>query len=58
LAENLGLYLNFGNIINLGGFLDFVRELHIPTGYRDAISFGILIAILLTRPSGILRGKA
>lgn len=57
-AENFGLYLNFGNIINLGGFLDFVRELQIPTGYRDAISFGILIAILLTRPSGILGGKA
>jgi len=53
-AENFGLYLNFGNIINLGGLFDFVKEMHIPTGYRDAISFGILIAILLIKPSGIL----
>jgi branched-subunit amino acid ABC-type transport system permease component len=57
LAENFGLYLNFGNIINLGGLFDLVKEMHIPTGYRDAISFGILIAILLVKPSGILGGK-
>jgi branched-subunit amino acid ABC-type transport system permease component len=53
-AENFGLYLNFGDIINLGGLFDLLKEIHIPTGYRDAISFGILIAILLTKPSGIL----
>ncbi len=56
-AENFGLYLNFANIINLGGLFDFLKEMHIPTGYRDAISFGILIAILLTKPSGILGRK-
>ncbi len=53
-AENFGLYLNFGSIVNLGGLFDFLREMHIPTGYRDAISFGILIVILLIKPSGIL----
>ena len=53
-AENFGLYVNFGDIINLGGLFDLLKEIHIPTGYRDAISFGILIAILLTKPSGIL----
>jgi branched-subunit amino acid ABC-type transport system permease component len=53
-AENFGLYLNFGNIISLGGLFDFLKEMHIPTGYRDAISFSILIVILLIRPSGIL----
>ena len=53
-AENFGLYLNFGNIINLWGFFDFAGEMHIPTGYRDAISFGMLIVILLTKPAGIL----
>jgi branched-subunit amino acid ABC-type transport system permease component len=53
-AEHFGLYLNFGDIINLGGLFDLLKEIHIPTGYRDAISFGILIAILLTKPSGIL----
>lgn len=56
-AENFGLYLNFGNIVNLGGFFDFVKEMHIPTGYRDAISFSILIFILLTKPSGIVGRK-
>jgi branched-subunit amino acid ABC-type transport system permease component len=56
-AENFGLYLNFGNIINLGGLFDFVKEMHVPTGYRDAISFSILIVILLIRPSGILGKK-
>jgi len=53
-AENFGLYLDFGNIMNLWGLFDFAGEMHIPTGYRDAISFGILIVILLTKPSGIL----
>ena len=57
LAENFGLYANFGNIVNLGGLFDFVKEIYIPTGYRDAISFGILIAILLIKPSGILARK-
>jgi branched-subunit amino acid ABC-type transport system permease component len=56
-AENFGLYLNFGDVINLGGLFDFVKEMHIPTGYRDAISFGILIAILLIKPSGMLGRK-
>jgi branched-subunit amino acid ABC-type transport system permease component len=57
-AENFGLYLNFGNILNLGGLFDFATELHIPTGYRDAIGFGILIAILIVKPSGIMGKKA
>jgi branched-subunit amino acid ABC-type transport system permease component len=56
-AENFGLYLDFGRIIDLGGCLGFVKELQVPTGYRDAISFGILIAILLIRPSGIVGRK-
>jgi branched-subunit amino acid ABC-type transport system permease component len=56
-AENFGLYLNFGNIFNLWGLFDVMKEIHIPTGYRDAISFGILIVILLIRPSGILGGR-
>jgi branched-subunit amino acid ABC-type transport system permease component len=53
-AENFGLYLDFGKIINGWGLFDFVAEIHIPTGYRDAISFAILIMILLIRPAGIL----
>jgi len=56
-AENFGLYINFGKIINLGGILSFSKDLLIPTGYKPAISFIILILVLLIRPSGILGKK-
>ena len=56
-AENFGLYINFGKIVNLGGILNFSQDLFIPTGYKPAISFIILILVLLIRPSGILGKK-
>jgi len=56
-AENFGLYINFGTILSLGGILGFSKELFIPTGYKPAISFIILIAVLLIRPRGILGRK-
>jgi branched-subunit amino acid ABC-type transport system permease component len=56
-AENFGLYINFGTILNLGGILGFSNELFIPTGYKPAISFIILILVLLIRPRGILGRK-
>jgi len=56
-AENFGLYINFGKIINLGGILNFSKDILIPTGYKPAISFIILILVLLIRPSGILGKK-
>jgi branched-subunit amino acid ABC-type transport system permease component len=56
-AENFGLYINFGTILNLGGILGFSKELFIPTGYKPAISFIILILVLLIRPRGILGRK-
>lgn len=56
-AENFGLYINFGKIVNLGGVLNFSKELFIPTGYKPAISFIILILVLLIRPRGILGKK-
>lgn len=56
-AENFGLYINFGEILNLGGILNFSKELLIPTGYKPAISFIIMILVLLIRPSGILGKK-
>jgi branched-subunit amino acid ABC-type transport system permease component len=56
-AENVGLYINFGAILNLGGILGFSKELFIPTGYKPAISFIILILVLLIRPRGILGRK-
>jgi len=56
-AENFGLYINFGKIVTLGGLLNFSNELFIPTGYKPAISFIILILVLLVRPRGILGKK-
>ena len=56
-AENFGLYINFGKIANLGGILNFSKEILIPTGYKPAISFVIMILVLLIRPRGILGKK-
>ena len=54
LAENFGIYFDFGHIINLGGLLNIVGPLWIPTAYKGAIAFTILVIILLVRPWGIL----
>jgi branched-subunit amino acid ABC-type transport system permease component len=56
-AENFGIYFDFGQIINLGGLLDLVGPLWIPTAYKGAIAFSILLIILLARPWGILGRK-
>jgi branched-subunit amino acid ABC-type transport system permease component len=56
-AENFGLYINFGKVFNLGGLLPFSRDMFIPTGYKPAIAFVMLIIVLLIRPRGILGKK-
>ena len=53
-VENFGLYFNWANIINFGGIFNFVGKIYVPTGYKPAISFAILIITLLIRPLGIL----
>ena len=55
-AENTVLALDFGPLINLGGFFK-VGSIQISTGYKPAISFMILIIVLLLKPTGILRKK-
>ena len=57
LAENFGLYINFGKILSLGSILNFHKDLFIPTSYKPAISFVMLILVLLVRPRGILGKK-
>lgn len=57
LAENFGLHFNFAHLVNFGGLFHFVDNWYIPTGYKAAISFTILIAILLIQPRGILGRK-
>jgi branched-subunit amino acid ABC-type transport system permease component len=56
LAENLILALDLAPLINLGGFFH-VGSIQISTGYKPAISFMILIIVLLFKPTGILRKK-
>ncbi len=53
LAENVILGIDFGALLGLGGLVD-VGELQVPTGYKPAVSFVILIIVLLVRPVGIL----
>jgi len=56
LAENIMLSLDFGYLAGLHGLFN-VGPIQISTGYKPAISFVILIAVLLFRPTGILGKK-
>jgi len=56
LAENVILALDFGDILSLGGLFN-IGSIQINTGYKAAISFVILIIVLLFRPKGILGRK-
>ena len=56
LAENIVLALDFGFLVNLGGLFE-VGSIQISTGYKPAISFVILIIVLILKPTGILRKK-
>lgn len=53
LSENIVLALDFGPLFSLGGLFD-VGRIQVPTGYKPAVSFVILIIVLLVRPVGIL----
>lgn len=54
-AENIGLSINFAFLGDLVGVdSDF---LFIPTGYKPAIAFVFLIAVLLLRPQGIMGAR-
>jgi branched-subunit amino acid ABC-type transport system permease component len=60
-VQNFGIFIDFGNVINLGGLLDIVDRLLIPVDYKPVIPFVILVAILLVKPSGIFgkeKGKS
>ena len=52
LAENIGLAINWAPILALLGY--GAESAHIPTGWRHAIPFVLLITALLLRPLGLL----
>ena len=56
IAENATLAINWGPFLQWLGFEagDFV---FIPTGYKAAAAFVLLILALLVRPQGLLGGK-
>ncbi|MBA7662746.1 High-affinity branched-chain amino acid transport system permease protein LivH [subsurface metagenome] len=56
LTENIVLSLDFSYLVSLGGLFD-VGPIQISTGYKPAIGFVILVAVLLLKPTGILGRK-
>jgi branched-subunit amino acid ABC-type transport system permease component len=55
-AENVGLAIDWGPALSALGF-DAGPYTFIPTGYKSAVAFGLLIVTLLIRPRGLLGAK-
>ncbi len=55
-AENVGLAIDWSPLLNAVGF-SVERFTYIPTGYKAAVAFGLLILTLLVRPRGLLGAK-
>jgi branched-subunit amino acid ABC-type transport system permease component len=53
LAENIGLTVNWSPLLHSLGLAAGVVT-YIPAGYKEAIPFALLIAMLIFRPQGIL----
>jgi len=57
-VQNLGIFVDFEKIVNLGGLFHIVDHFIIPVDYKPAIPFVILVILLLFKPEGILaKGK-
>lgn len=54
-AENVGLAINWAPLFHLVGYAG--QSAYIPTGWRHAIAFVLLIAALLIRPQGLLGAR-
>ena len=57
LAENVGLFIDWSKLLDLFGLLGLERVLFIPTEYKPAISFLILVLVLIFLPTGIMKGQ-
>ncbi|MGV8840115.1 MAG: branched-chain amino acid ABC transporter permease [Bauldia sp.] len=55
-AENASLAINWGPILQWFGF-DAAAFVFIPTGYKAAAAFILLVLALLLRPQGLLGGR-
>ncbi len=55
-AENVGLAIDWSPLLNALGF-SVERFTYIPTGYKAAVAFGLLILTLLVRPRGLLGAR-
>ena len=55
-AENVGLAINWAPLLRALGF-DAGDFVFIPTGYKAAVAFSLLILTLLLRPRGILGAR-
>jgi branched-subunit amino acid ABC-type transport system permease component len=55
-AENVGLAIDWSPALNAVGF-SAERFTYIPTGYKAAVAFGLLILTLLVRPRGLLGAR-
>lgn len=55
-AENVGLFINWAPLLQAIG-LTSDPYVYVPTGYKAAIPFSLLILTLLVRPRGILGAK-
>jgi branched-subunit amino acid ABC-type transport system permease component len=55
-AENVGLAIDWSPLLNALG-LASGRFAFIPTGYKAALAFGLLILTLLVRPRGLLGAR-
>ena len=55
-AENIGLAINWAPLFSALGF-EMASYVYIPSGYKAAIPFSLLILTLLLRPHGILGAR-
>jgi branched-subunit amino acid ABC-type transport system permease component len=56
-AENIGLSVNWSSVIDLFKIFRIERMLFIPTEYKSAISFLMLVLVLILFPTGIMKGR-
>lgn len=57
LVENIGLAIDWAKLVGFFGIADIDHSIYIPTEYKTAISFLILVLVLIFMPTGIMGGR-